>query len=199
VLTCPAYQQALMLAAVDAELAQRIDEIPYNGVVVIGLGYQREDVPGSLDGFGFIAPQRTRRDLLGVQWCSSIFPGRAPAGAVLLRAICGGWHRRDLLGWDDERLFEAVRGELRQAMGIVAAPFFREIIRWERAIPQYHVGHLERVAWVEERLGRHPGLFLGGNAYRGVALNDCTEQGAVMAGRVAEYLGSAGRSPSAPG
>src|SRR5439155_9133941 len=78
VLTCPAFQQSAILADIDAELAERIAGIAYSRVVVVGLGYRRVDVPGNLNGFGYIAPQRTRRDLLGVQWCSSIFPQRAP-------------------------------------------------------------------------------------------------------------------------
>ena len=190
VLTCPAHQQAGLLADVGGGLAEEIAAIPYNRVAVIGLGYRRADVPMSLDGFGFIAPQNTRRDLLGVQWCSSIFPGRAPEGAVLLRAMCGGWYRADIVGWDDTRLLSAVRAELRCSMGVTAAPIYQRIIRWDRAIPQYHVGHLQRLRRVDSRLLAQPGLFLGGNAYRGVALNDCTEQGEVLAERVSAYLGS---------
>jgi oxygen-dependent protoporphyrinogen oxidase len=189
VLTCPAYQQADLLADLDPALAEQVGAIPYNRVAVLGLGYRREDVPGDLDGFGFIAPQGERRDLLGVQWCSSLFPGRAPPGMVLLRALCGGWHRPEVVAWQDDRLLQAVRDELRLAMGITAAPRLHHIVRWERAIPQYHLGHLERVAWIEGRLAHHPGLFLGGNAYYGVALNDCTAQGVVLAERVRRYVG----------
>jgi oxygen-dependent protoporphyrinogen oxidase len=189
VLTCPAYCQAALLADVDAALADEVAAIRYNRVVVVALGYRQADVPRPLDGFGYLAPQRTRRDLLGVQWCSSIFPDRAPPGMVLLRALAGGWHRPEIVDWDEARLLDAVRAELRLALGVVAEPVFRHVVRWDRAIPQYHLGHLERVARIAERAGRLPGLFLGGNAYHGVALNDCTEQGAVLAGRVAGYLG----------
>ncbi len=188
VLTCPAHQQAGLLADVDVGLANEIAGIPYNRVAVVGLGYRREDVPGALAGFGFIAPQNTRRDLLGVQWCSSIFPGRAPEGAVLLRAMCGGWRRAEVVGWEDGRLVNAVRAELKVSMGISAPPIYEKIIRWDRAIPQYHVGHLDRLRRMDQRLSGLPGLFLGGNAYRGVALNDCTEQGEILAERVADYL-----------
>lgn len=188
VVTCPAHQQAGLLADLDPTLAADIAAIPYNRVAVIGLGFRRSDIPMSLDGFGFIAPQRTRRDLLGVQWCSSIFPGRAPEGTVLLRAMCGGWHRADIVSWDDERLLAALRTELHQAMKLTAPPLFYKIIRWDRAIPQYHVGHLDRLTRIDACTHRHPGLFLGGNAYRGVALNDCTEQGEVLAGQVVAYL-----------
>jgi oxygen-dependent protoporphyrinogen oxidase len=123
--------------------------------------------------------------VLGVQWCSSIFAGRAPEGHVLLRAMCGGWHRAEMVGWDDGRLLGAVRGELRMALGVTAAPVFHRIARWERAIPQYHLGHLERVAWIEGRARRHPGLVLAGNCYHGVALNDCVEQAGLLAKAIA--------------
>jgi oxygen-dependent protoporphyrinogen oxidase len=81
-------------------------------------------------------------------------------------------------------------------MGVRAEPVFHHVVRWDRAIPQYHLGHLERVARIEERAARHPGLFLGGNCYHGVALNDCVEQAGLLAGRVAAWLGA--RNPQAP-
>jgi oxygen-dependent protoporphyrinogen oxidase len=188
VLACPAYQQAGILAEVDEELAGQVEAIPYNRIAVVALGYRRADVPGSVAGFGFIAPQRLGRDILGVQWCSSIFPGRAPPDMVLLRALAGGWNRADVPGWDDGRLVAAVRAELRLAQGICAVPVFQHIFRWNRAIPQYLLGHLERVAWIEARARRYPGLFLAGNAYHGVALNDCTEQAGLVAEKIDDYL-----------
>jgi oxygen-dependent protoporphyrinogen oxidase len=186
VLTCPAHQQATLLADLDAELAERVGGIDYNRVAVVAVGYRAADVPHPLDGFGYLSPQRSRRDVLGVQWCSSIFPDRAPPGMVLLRAMCGGWNRAEMVDWDDARLLASVRAEFAQAMNIHAEPVFHQIIRWDRAIPQYQLCHLERVAWIEERAARHPGLYLGGNCYRGVALNDCVEQADVLAKRVAE-------------
>ncbi len=194
VLACPAYEQAAILADLDAELAARIGGIAYNRVAVVALGYRASDMPVSLDGFGFLSPQRERRDVLGVQWCSSIFPGRrSPNGLALLRAMCGGWNRAEMVDWDDERLLRAVRAELATAMGLRAAPVFHQIVRWRQAIPQYHIGHLERVAWIEERTARHTGLYLTGNAYRGVALNDCVEQAALLAERIVlKTMASAG-------
>jgi oxygen-dependent protoporphyrinogen oxidase len=192
VLACPAYEQAAIVADEDAELATAIDGIPYNRVAVVALGYRAIDVPRPLDGFGYLSPQLQRRDVLGVQWCSSIFPDRAPPGMVLLRVMCGGWNRPEILDWEDERLVAAVRGELRQVLRIEAVPVFRHIVRWRRAIPQYHLGHLQRVAWIEARLERHPGLFVGGNAYHGVALNDCIEQAELLADRVARHLAACG-------
>jgi oxygen-dependent protoporphyrinogen oxidase len=188
VLACPAHEQAALLADLDGELAEWVNGIAYNRVAVVALGYRREDVPVPLDGFGFLVPQRDGRDLLGAQWCSSIFPERAPPGLVLLRVLCGGWSRAEVVGWDDARLLAAVRAELHGAMGVAAEPVFHRVVRWEKAIPQYHLGHLERVARIEERARRYPGLFLGGNAYRGVAMNDCTEQAGALAAEVGRFL-----------
>jgi oxygen-dependent protoporphyrinogen oxidase len=197
-LTCPAYRQAELLADLDGTLAEQINGIPYNRVAVVALGYRAADVPHSLDGFGYLSPQRARRDVLGVQWCSSIFPGRAPAGLVLLRALCGGWQRPEVVDWDDGRLLTAVRAELRQALRIDSPPVFHQVVRWHRAIPQYHLGHLDRVAWIESRAAAHPGLFLGGNCYRGVALGDCVEQGDVLAEHIGAWLDRFGGA-SGPG
>src|SRR5262249_606455 len=107
---------------------------------------------------------------------------------VLLRALCGGWQRAEMVDWPEHRLIAAVRAELSAALRLRAAPVFRHIVRWDRAIPQYHLGHLDRVAWVEARLERHPGLFVGGNAYRGVALNDCVENAGKLAARLISWL-----------
>jgi oxygen-dependent protoporphyrinogen oxidase len=161
--------------------------IPYSRIAVVAVGFRQSDVP-SVNGFGYIAPQNTRRDLLGVQWCSSIFPGRAPPGMVLWRALCGGWHRGEVVDWPDERLISAVREELRLAMGVTSPPVFAHIVRWPAAIPQYAIGHLDRVRRIEAKTANHPGLFVGGNAYHGVAMNDCTDQAIVLADRVAAFL-----------
>src|SRR5262249_24529897 len=100
-----------------------------------------------------------------------------------------------MVDWGDERLVGAVRAELAQSLYLQAAPVFVHVARWDRAIPQYHLGHLERVARIEELAGRLPGLYLAGNAYRGVALPDCVEQADRVARRVAEGLG---RAPGTP-
>jgi oxygen-dependent protoporphyrinogen oxidase len=197
VLTCPAYEQASMLQSVDPSLAHDIGEIAYNRIAVVALGYRQSDVPMGMDGFGYLVPQVEKRDILGVQWCSSIFPDRAPPGMVLLRALCGGWHRGEMVDWDDARILNAVRNELRLQMGIEAGPAIHQIIRWPRAIPQYFVGHLERVSRIESRKKSYPGLFLEGNAYRGVALNDCTERAEIMSKEIFDYFSLSATSRSA--
>jgi oxygen-dependent protoporphyrinogen oxidase len=187
VLTCPAAEQAEMLADLDPALAADIAGITHAPIAVVAVGYRREHA-ASPDGFGYIAPQRTGRDALGVQWCSAVYPDRAPPGFVLWRALCGGVNRPDVLGWDDATLLRRTHAELVATMGVTGEPVFHQIVRWPRAIPQYVVGHADRVARIEARTAAFPGLVLGGNAYHGVALNDCCEQGEAIARRVAARM-----------
>jgi oxygen-dependent protoporphyrinogen oxidase len=187
-LTCPAYEQAAILATVDPTLAAEIAAISYNRIAVVALGYRAADVSHSLDGFGYLSPQRLRHDVLGAQWCSSIYPDRAPRGMVLLRALCGGWNRPDIVDWDDTRLTAAVHAELARLLRIRASPQFSQLVRWDRAIPQYFVGHLDRVGRIEAGVARHHGLFVGGNSYRGVSLPDCVEQAGLLAERMVQAV-----------
>ncbi len=188
VLTSQGPEQASQLAEIDAPLAEIIASIAYATITVVALGFLRRHVPKLYDGFGYIAPQALKRDILGVQWCSEIFPDRAPEGCLLYRSLCGGWHRPDIISWDEERLIRAVRDELHLAQGITDPPVFTEIKKWPNAIPQYTLGHLQKVAQIEKRLSDHPGLFLGGNLYHGVAMNDCTERATIVANSILDYL-----------
>src|SRR5262249_19713060 len=94
----------------------------------------------------------------------------------------------DIVDWDDARLTAAVNAELARVLGIRAAPGFTQVIRWDRAIPQYLVGHLNRIARIEAAVARHRGLFLGGNSYRGVSLADCVEQAGLLAERMVQAV-----------
>ncbi|MBX7105399.1 MAG: protoporphyrinogen oxidase [Gemmataceae bacterium] len=188
VLACPAPIQARIMSQLDSALSDRLAEIVCNRIAVVALGFRAADVPRPYDGFGFIAPQNTRQDLLGVQWCSAIYPDRAPGGMVLYRALCGGWHRAEVVDWPDDRLIAAVGHALRSAHGIDVPPAFARIVRWSPAIPQYMLGHPERVAEIDRLAAGHPRLFLTGNSFHGVALNDCTANAKSVAGRVAESL-----------
>ena len=125
--------------------------------------------------------------ILGVQWCSSIYRGRAPAGTVLLRAMCGGASRPEMVDLDDDSIAKIVYRELQASMQIQAPPFFLKVIRWKNAIPQYMVNHLERVKEIENLLSNHPGLYLTGNAYKGISINDCVENAENLAVQISRW------------
>src|SRR5262249_43658904 len=149
----------------------------------------------SLAGFGFVVPAVERRALLACTYVSRKFPGRAPDGHELVRGFVGGALRPDVVRLDDTALVDAVRQELAELAGIRAR---REIVRVHRhphAMPQYTVGHLDRVAGIESRLATVPGLALAGAAYRGVGIPDCIRSGEAAADALVER-NALSRSPA---
>ena len=174
---------ARMLRYVDPTLATLLAEIPYASSATVTLGYRRADVVHPLDGFGFVVPHAEKRALLACTFSSVKYAGRAPEGDVLLRAFVGGALNEAVLELDDAPLVMRARAELREALGITAAPALARVFRWPKAMPQYHVGHLARVETIERRAGALPGLDLAGGAYRGVGIADCVRSGEAAAER----------------
>lgn len=181
VLASPAYASADILKETDKELSDTLLKIPYPSLSVVCLGYRREKVGHDLGGFGFLIPKKEGRKILGTLWDSSIFPNRAPEGHVLLRTMIGGARASDLAMMDDGRLLSTVMDELRPIMTLKSDPDMARVYRWERAIPQYLLGHSDKLKKINERLRSHNGLYLAGNAYNGIGMNDCVENGYKLA------------------
>ena len=185
-LALPAYVSSRLLGTVDPQLAAELAEISYASSATINLGFKRDDIPHPLDGFGFVVPFIEKRSLIACTFSSVKFAGRAPAGQALLRAFVGGALQPELLELDEDQLLTRVLGDLRDLLGIERAPLFTEVTKWERSMPQYHVGHLERVKRIETRLAGIPGLVLAGNAYLGLGIPDCIRSGEAAADRIYE-------------
>ncbi|MCI0505985.1 MAG: protoporphyrinogen oxidase [Gammaproteobacteria bacterium] len=173
ILAAPAYAQAGILKNLAPDIAQILAEIYYPPLAVCCYGYQRNKIMHDLNGFGFLVPSRERRKILGTLWDVSIFPNRAPDGYVLLRTMVGGARAVDYAIEDKDKLADMVRGELAAIMGIDAMPDFVKTCRHEQSIPQYNLGHAKRLQKIDQLLQKHPDLILTGNAFKGVALNDC--------------------------
>jgi oxygen-dependent protoporphyrinogen oxidase len=186
VIASPAYAASEILKNVDARLANVVSGIPYPSLSVVCFGYKKEKIGTSLDGFGFLVPSREKRKILGTLWDSSIFPNRAPEGFVLLRSMVGGARASALARENDDSLVESVKKEIAEIMNITTDPEFVRIYRHEMAIPQYVVGHLERLKDIDAMLQKHKGLYLTGNAYRGIGVNDCVENSFALALRITE-------------
>jgi len=148
------------------------------------MGFSREKAGHCLDGFGFLVPSRENRGILGTVVDSNVFPGRAPEGSVLFRTMMGGARSPQFAELPDEQLVDRVRSDLKDMLGLTADPDFVSIYRHDKAIPQYLVGHADRLAAIHRELEALPGLVLTGNAYRGVSLNDCV----LNASRTADFL-----------
>ncbi len=189
VLAIPAYDAADLLAPFDHGIAATMRTIPYAGMAVVHLGYDDRSLPAPLDGFGFLIPGSEHRRILGGLWASSIFAGRAPEGKVLITVMMGGAKDPGIRARSEEEVVQTARAELRHTMGIADEPAFVKSLRWDNAIPQYTFGHLNRVESIDRRLGSdHPGLFLTGNAFRGIGVNDCVAGGEKAAAAGVEHL-----------
>jgi protoporphyrinogen/coproporphyrinogen III oxidase len=194
VLAMPAHATARVVEGFHPKLAQALRAIPYVSTATISLAYRRADVPHPLDGFGFLVGRREGRRLMAATWTSTKFTQRAPAEHVLIRSFVGGAGHEHLVELEDAALLQLVREELGDILGIRQAPLLARVFRWERANPQYRVGHLEHVEAMEKMLASFPGLFLTGSAYRGVGVPDCIYQG----GQAAERVLAALTTPPAP-
>jgi protoporphyrinogen/coproporphyrinogen III oxidase len=172
---------ARLLRYVDPQLGALLSEITYTSAATVSLGYRRADVPHPLDGFGFVVPHTEGRALLAGTFSSVKYPGRAPEGFVLLRAFLGGALGAQAIEDDDDRIASRARSELADALGVVAAPVLTRVHRHPASMPQYRLGHLDRVAAIEHKMAALPGLRLAGAAYRGVGISDCVHSGEAAA------------------
>ena len=188
VLAVPAYEAEKILMEMEPAACEFLGGIPYAPLVVVGLGFPKAAAPGPLDGFGFLVPYREGVPVLGSLWTSSIFPGRAPEGCVFTRNMVGGLRNGWATSLEEEELEETVSATLEQALGARGTVHFRSCIRHAKAIPLYFLGHGRRLNSIEDCLARFPGLYLTGNAFRGVALNDCTREAVRIARRVEQDL-----------
>lgn len=195
ILAAPAFQTARMLRACDVDLADRLAVIAYSSAATVSLAYRRGDIPHALNGFGFVVPHIEKRSIIAGTFSSVKYPGRAPDGQVLLRAFVGGASQAELFELDDDEMERVVRQEFAALLGVKAAPLLSLIARYPSSMPQYLVGHLERVAAIERRLAVHPGLALAGNAYRGVGIADCVRSGEAAAQSVLDGLSPPPASP----
>jgi oxygen-dependent protoporphyrinogen oxidase len=176
ILATPAYVSASLLAHQAPALADALTRVHYNPIAGVHLLFRREDVPHPLDGFGFLAPQREKLQILGCIWSSSLFQVCGP-DRVALTCFLGGAHAPALVREPDEAIVERTRADLTKALGIKGAPVDVNIVKHTHAIPQYGLNHLALRAEIRERAAAVPGLFLAGNYLEGVSMSDTVAQG----------------------
>jgi oxygen-dependent protoporphyrinogen oxidase len=166
-------------------LAGELRGIEYAGASVVVLAVRRDQIALPPTGFGFVVPAIESRQILACSFASLKFTGRAPQDEVLIRVFVGGALQPELANLPDEDLLRIVHQELVDLIGLRGEPRLTQINRWQGAMPQYHLGHLERVARIERLVTQLPGLALAGNAYRGVGIPQCIRSGEQAAERIA--------------
>ena len=172
------------------QAADALDGVRYASIAVVVHVFDGADVPRRYDGFGFLAPDRERCPVLGCIWASTVFAGHTPDGQVMLRTLLGGVRRPENAEGTDAELSERVRGALERLLGVSRAARARHevVVRWPSAIPQYEVGHGARVTAADALEAAVPGLVLGGNGLRGVAMVQCLLEGERAAARIEAAL-----------
>jgi oxygen-dependent protoporphyrinogen oxidase len=191
VVATPAPVAARLLAATDTALAAELSTIEHGSLATIALGYPPGAVTRPLDATGYVVPRTEGRPVLACTWVSSKHAGRAPEGAALFRVFVGGAHRPEAVDWSDDALTALAREELLRSIDLSAEPCLVHITRWRNAMPQYVLGHPERVARIEAREAALPWLALAGNSYRGVGVPDCVASGDRAAARLLAQLADA--------
>jgi len=181
IVATPAQQATALLRDVDPQFESALSPIAYAPVVVVSLGYPKSAIQHSLDGFGFLVPRSSGLRILGSVWNSSLFPNRAPDGHVLLTSFVGGASDPSAVSLPESEIVSTVHRELASVLGISQPPSFSHVHAWQRAIPQYNVGHMKHMNQLTQIQNKHQSIRLIGNYLRGPALGACVEQALTIA------------------
>lgn len=182
-----------LLGEVDGLLAETLGEIPTSSSATVSVAFRESEIGIDLNAFGVLCPMVENRALMAATYSSTKWPGRAPQGYVLLRGFLGGPHNQEIMESSDGELEDTVLSEFRSLLGVspAAQPLFTRVFRWTGGMPQYTLGHLDRISLIEARVAKISGVGLAGGAYRGVGVPNCVESGERAAEKVLADLGVA--------
>ena len=185
ILALPGHASAKLLADVRGaqRLTEILSEISYSSAVAVALAYKASEI-ALPPGFGFLAPRREGKRMMACTFVHNKFENRAPEGTALLRVFLGGTRDSAAVDLTEEEAVQLVRTELRDILNITADPLLTRVFKWRRAMPQYEVGHLLRIASLEMHVQRFPSLHLAGNAYQGIGIPDCIRMGRAAAEKI---------------
>ena len=189
ILATPTYATSNIVSGLDPELASVLASIPYASTATVTLAYRQSDLSRQLDGYGYVIPRREGRRALACTWTSTKFPHRAPDGYALIRVFVGRAGQESDIPWDDAGLLALSREELELTLAIRAEPLVSRVFIWENAMPQYNLGHPEKLAQIDAALEKYPGLALAGNGYRGIGIPDCIHSGEIAVTKILESRG----------
>lgn len=189
ILATPAFAAAPLMEKVDQEAARVLAEIPAASSATVNLAYKKSDLSGDLEAFGLVIPQSEKRKIMAVTYSSVKWNNRTPSDDyVLIRAFVGGARNQEYVDLADEEMLAMVKSEIKDIMGVWVEPVATKIYRWPKGMPQYTMGHLDRLATIKDRIAHLPGLHIVGGSYTGVGVPDCIKAGLGAAQETIEYL-----------
>lgn len=179
--TTPSYITADLIKAIDSDISAQLRRIEYPTVAVWNLVYNQDQVGQNLDSFGYLIPEKERQSYLGATWSSVVFPDKSTAGKAVFTLYIGGSRNQKEMMLNVEKWKQKVLEEFQGQMKISGEPNFEYFQLWDKAIPQYKVGHLGLVENLKSFEKSHPGLYIRGNFVGGNAVADCIENGFINA------------------
>ncbi|HTM39056.1 MAG TPA: protoporphyrinogen oxidase [Terriglobales bacterium] len=182
-LATPAHVAGALLTS-QLELAKELNEIPYTSSMTIVLGYGQKVRSTLPPGFGLLVPRTEGRKILATTFVHNKFPFRVPEDRALLRCFLGGSVAEEMFDQAEVDLIGIVEKELKSIFAIEERPVFTRVYKWRKAMAQYTVGHLARVARIKSLVTGMPGFALAGNAYAGIGVPDCVRTGEEAANKV---------------
>jgi oxygen-dependent protoporphyrinogen oxidase len=178
----PAYELAEMNFF--EPIAAELKKIYYPPVALVFAGYKENHSAHPLDGYGFLTPSAENRKILGCLWTSAIFPERAPSGGAALTVFVGGSRQPELAILSEDNILDIVKSELKEIMGISVSPDYYAIKKYEKAIPQYALGHEKIISTISDFEIENNGLYITGNFRGGISVADCVKSSKMLADKI---------------
>lgn len=188
VLATPSYIASGIVNGISPALAAELGEIPYVSTATVSLALPESEAMQFDKGFGFLVPKISNRRIMAATFTSNKFSYRAPKGTCLMRVFVGGVSNENLVLRDETDIIETVLEELEIIFGRRLNPRLAKVYKWEKAMPQYIVGHQNRLERIGELISKVPGLYLAGSAYMGIGISDCIVSSDNIAGEVVKFL-----------
>jgi protoporphyrinogen/coproporphyrinogen III oxidase len=188
VVATPAYVSAHLIGSISAQLGHTLSGIAYAPVAVVAAGYYQQQVGEPMNGFGYLVPRSEKLHTLGTVWNSSLFPGRAPRGAVTLTSFTGGATNPEIAAEPEGQIAKIIQSENEHILKIIGSPVTSAVWKYPRALPQYNLGHGHVVEAIRDAERKLPGIFFAGNYLEGPSVGKCVENGFRTADAVQNYL-----------
>ncbi len=188
IIAIPSNNVVPIVKQLSPELSSKLNEIPYAPISVVCLGYSTKAVKSDLNGFGFLVPKKENLNILGSIWTSSIFKKRAPEDGVQFRTMIGGDGNHESIKLSDDKLQKLAISDLSKILKIESEPDVVKIYKWKYGIPQFIIGHNDKLKIIEKELEKIQNIYLTGNAYYGIGLNDCIKQSYKVVNSLIKHL-----------
>lgn len=185
--TMPVHKAVDYFSKFDKDFVSHTENIFYPPVLVLYLGYKKEQIKRELDGFGFLIPSKMKKNFLGAIWSSTIFKNRAPEDYASFTLFVGGARRPNLFDETTDSLINTAIREFSEIMNVEGEPELKEFRAWQKAIPQYNLGYIEHENYFDKFEKENPGIFLSGNYRGGISVGDCVKNSELVASKIKTF------------